>query len=170
MTPEVVVLNFLQTKEVAEPIQYILFSAHSTRAWLPLWYYVRAARITPENAIDLLKRERAGQSTHREKAIKRLMRRESAYKLNAGKPKSLLNEFSAGMIAEPTGDQSDSAFALAVQGLPDGQNNLDRFRSLLLGCFYRAQSDSQKDKNRRSSIYRAACRLDELMYSETMSQ
>lgn len=162
VTDEAVLLNFLQGNPVAEPLSYLMHSAHSQREWLPIWYYLTATGLTCQQGIDRLRSERAGQPTHRDKAIRRLSKSVSAFTLNAGAPRGLLTRFALGEIVEPTNPQEDSAFCLAVQGLPEGRGELERFRTILLGCFQRAEGPSPRERNRRSAIYKAACRLDEL--------
>ena len=164
VTPDAVLRNFLENEGVAEPLHYILSLAHANREWLPLWYYVQASRLDVDKIILALRAEPASQPSHRDTAIQRLLRLKSAFKVPVGTPKNLLTKFRAGQIAEPQSDTEDSAFALAVQGLPEGQSNLKRFRRILLSCLDRAQGSDAKAGNRRSSIYRAACRLDELLY------
>lgn len=169
VTDEAVLLNFLQGNRVAEPLSYLMHSAHSQREWLPIWYYLTAAGLTYQQGIDRLRAERAGQPTHRDKAVRRLSKSMSAFTLNVGRPRALLARFALGEIVEPTNPQEDSAFCLAVQGLPERQGDLERFGTIVLDCFQRAEGPSPKERSRRSAIYKAACRLDELLYRGIVS-
>jgi Putative DNA-binding domain len=163
ITSDAVLRNFLGGEKVAEPMQYLLHSAHSNREWQPIWYYLIASKKSLDEAIELLKAEPASQPSHRDAAIARLRGKQKAHKINTGRPKHLLKEFAEGRITPPTDDSEAQRFALAVQGLPDNQLELATFRDELLKCFERAQSQSTTHKNLRGAIFRAACRLDELL-------
>lgn len=164
ITPDAVMRNYLLEEKVAHPIDYLAHSAHSSREWQPLWYYINLAGISTEDAIGYLKAENASQPTHRDGAIARLRGKKSAFKVNAGRPKQLVKAFGEGLIDEPKDDSEAHKFALAVQGLPSGQDRLDEIRELLLKCYNRATNQSSSHKNLRSAVFRAACRLDELRW------
>jgi len=112
ITNEAALCNFLMNETVEEPLQYLLYSAHSTREWVPIWYYLRAARISVADAVVSLENEPASQCVHRDGAISRLTEKRSAYKINAGKPKRLVEEFRGGTIREPEDDSEAQNFAL----------------------------------------------------------
>lgn len=164
ITADAVLRNFLTGEKVAHPLDYLAHSAHSNREWQPLWFYVQQASISPADAIEHLKMENASQRSHRDGAVARLSGIRSAYNVNNGKPKQLVKAFGEGRIEEPKDDSEAHKFALAVQGLPNGQDSLDEFRTLLLKCYERAASQTSAHKNLRSAVFRAACRLDELQW------
>ena len=161
---DAVLRNFLIGEKVAHPLDYLAHSAHSSREWQPVWFYARHAGISASDAIERLKKEAASQPSHRDGAIARLSGKRSAYNINNGKPKQLVAAFATGTIEEPKDDSEAHKFALAVQGLSDGQGNLDTFRALLMKCYERATSQTPAHKSLRSAIFRAACRLDELLW------
>lgn len=164
ITADAVLRNFLTDEKVAHPLDYLAHSAHSSREWQPIWFYVHQAGISAADAIEHLKKERASQPSHRDGAIARLGGKRTAYNINNGKPKQLVKAFSEGHIEEPKDDSEAHKFALAVQGLLDGQGNLDVLRTFLLKCYERAESQTSPHKNLRSAVFRAACRLDELLW------
>ncbi|MCW1841570.1 helix-turn-helix domain-containing protein [Prosthecomicrobium hirschii] len=164
LTSDACLRAFLKNEPVEEPIQYVLHLAHSTRDWVPIWYYLQVGGISVEHAIDILKSEPASQPVRRDKAIARLLRKNSAYKNPSGKSKELLKQFLADRILEPNDEVEDKIFTLAVQGLPKETKNIDRFREILLSCLNRSKGDSSTQKTLRSYISRAACRLDEIRY------
>jgi len=164
VTPDAVLRNFLTGEKVAHPLDYLVHSAHSSREWLPLWFYVRQAGISAMDAIEHLNKEGASRPSHRDGAVARLSGKRTAYNVNNGKPKKLVKAFCEGNIEEPKDDSDANKFALAVQGLPNGQGNLDEFRMLLLKCYERAVSQTPAHKSLRSAVFRAACRLDELQW------
>jgi hypothetical protein len=164
ITADAVLRNFLVGEKVAHPLDYLAHSAHSSREWQPVWFYAHHAEISAADAIERLKKEAASQPSHRDGAVARLSGKRSAYNVNNGKPKQLVVAFAAGLIEEPKDDSEAHKFALAVQGLPEGQGSLETFRALLLKCYDRATSQTSAHKNLRSAVFRAACRLDELLW------
>lgn len=164
ITSDAVLRNFLTGEEVAHPLDYLAHSAHSSREWQPLWYYVHHAGISAADAIEHLGKENASQPSHRDGAVARLSGKRSAYKVNNGRPKQLVKAFGEGRIEDPKDDSGAHKLALSVQGLPDEQDNLDQFHELLLKCYERAVSRTSAHSNLRSAVFRAACRLDELQW------
>jgi hypothetical protein len=167
ITPDATIRNFLNSIVVKEPRQYLLHSAHSNREWQPIWYYLHIAELTSEQAIELMRKEEASQPSHRDGVIARLSGKRTAFNINQGKPKHLVAAFARGEIGEPVDVSSAHKFALAVQGIPDGQENLDLFRQLLLRCYELSNGQTSQQRNLRSAVFRAACRLDELLYKPT---
>lgn len=164
ITPDAVLRNCLTREKVVHPDAYLAHSAHSNREWQPIWFYLDQAGLSVSDAIDLLTKEPASQPTHRAAAIARLNGKTSAYKVNAGKPKQIVKALAAGQIDEPGDDSEAHKFALAVQGLPDDAAKPDEVLTVLLKCFERATPQTSANANLRSAIFRAACRLDELIW------
>ncbi|RUW98790.1 hypothetical protein EOA30_25225 [Mesorhizobium sp. M8A.F.Ca.ET.059.01.1.1] len=151
-------------EKVAHPAAYLAHSAHSNREWQPIWFYLDQAGLSVGDAIELLTKEPASQPTHRDAAIARLSGKKSAYKENAGKPKQIAKALAAGEVDEPSDDSEAHKFALAVQGLPDGSPKSAEILAVLLKCFEQATRQKSGNGNLRSAIFRAACRLDELLW------
>lgn len=164
ITPDAVLRNCLTREKVAHPDAYVAHSAHSSREWQPIWFYLDQAGLSVSDAIELLTKEPASQPTHRAAAIARLSGKKSAYKVNAGKPKQIVKALAVGQIDDPGDDSEAHKFALAVQGLPDDALNPDGILAVLLNCFERATPQTSGNGNLRSAIFRAACRLDELLW------
>ncbi|WP_077968174.1 helix-turn-helix domain-containing protein [Ensifer adhaerens] len=164
ITPDATIRNFLTSVVVKEPRQYLLHSAHSNREWQPIWYYVHLASLTVEGALELMQREEASQPSHRDGVIARLTGKRTAFNVNQGKPRHLVAAFAKGEIDEPADVTDAHKFALAVQGLPEGQGNLDLFRQILSKCYGLSNGQTTQQRNLRSAVFRAACRLDELLY------
>jgi|ERR1700687_2865582 len=106
----------------------------------------------------------------RDALVKRPLRTVSAYRKQTGKPAALVAKFLKGEVEPPKTVAEDSAFANAIQGLTDAQGDVHIFLRVLLTCLDRAQGSDAKSGSRRSSIYRAACRLDELLNSPKTSK
>ncbi|RWX25835.1 ATP-binding protein [Rhizobium leguminosarum] len=169
VTSDAVIRNFLNNVEVKEPRQYFLHSAHSSREWQPVWYYLRQARLSAEEGIELMRKEDASYRSHREGVIARLTGKKSAYNVNRGKPTQLISEFSRGKIDDPVDIQSAHKIALAVQGIPESQNGIHLLRSLLLKCYDLSVGETPQHRNLRSAVFRAACRVDEILYWKKIS-
>jgi hypothetical protein len=170
VTPDAVIRNFLRNERVADPMQFIHSLAHSQRKWLPVWFYVRQSAVSLDDIVEDLRRQVATHPSSRDALVKRLLRTVSAYRKQTGKPAALVAKFLKGEIGPPKTITEDSTFANAVQGLTDAPRNLDVFRPLLLTCLDRVQGADPKTGSRRSAIYRAACRLDELLNSPKTSK
>lgn len=164
ITQDDVLINFLEGEPVGEPLEYILSLAHAGRGWLPLWYYVQLSGMEEPEIIAALNSERPTQRKHRDGAIARLLRKKSAYKLHTGSPKKLLGSITDGKLSEPKTPKEDSNFALAIQGLSESASNVEKLRPILLKVASRAQGVDPQTNGRRSNIFRAACRLDEVLY------
>lgn len=166
LNPDAVLRNFLISENVQEPLHYILHSAHSMREWQPIWYYLKLSGLSVSAAIDHLNKEAASRPSNRAATIDRLQGKKSAYYQNRGRPQVVLREINSGLINSPTDDTSAQKFALAVQGLTKKAPYMDRIREILISCYDRATSQSSAHKTLQSAVFRAACRLDELIYKE----
>jgi hypothetical protein len=165
VTADAVIRNFLRGEKVADPMQYIHFQVHAQRRWLPVWYYLKQANYTVDTIADDLRRQVATYPASRDAVVQRLVRKVTSYKEHPGNPAKIRASVIGGNITPPTDEASDTLFANALQGLPSGYPGAAALRPLLLPCLDRAQGSDSKSSNRRSAIYRAACRLDELLFS-----
>lgn len=163
VTPDAVIRNFLRGETVADPMQYIHLQAHAQRRWLPVWYYVKQAGVPVEVIVEDLRGQVATHPASRDAVVRRLLRTTSAYKKQSGKEAQLLALFARGETVGPTNAVEDMAFAYAVQGLPDNYADAEQFKPVLLASLDRAQGSDTRSSSRRSAIYRASCRLDELL-------
>lgn len=166
VTPDAIIRSFLSGERVSTPMQYIHAQAHQQRRWHPLWYYVHQASEDVEHIIAQLNAQVATHPASRRAVVERLLKRSTAHKLHTGKPTKLTEKMCAGEIEAPNNHAQDMYFSLAIQGLPNHFRQGEKCRSLLVDCLDRAQGDDTKSSQRRSAIYRAACRIDELLYSE----
>lgn len=162
ITPDDVVRNFLLDEVVAEPLQYILAQVHQQRKWMPVWHYVRMSGKAPEEIVAELNQANPTHPASRSALIERLSGRVSAMRITTGQPARELQKLVNGEIVPPVGANQDLMFCLGVQGLPANFAHAGRLRELVFDCFERAKGDDKKTASRRSVIYRAACRLDEL--------
>ena len=168
VTPDAVVRNFLRNEKVAEPMQYIHFQAHAQRKWFPVWFYIEQAQSTATEVAEDLRKQVATYPSSRDALVDRLAGKESAFRQSTGKAEALRGKLARGDIKAPTEVDEDTVFAGAVQALPATvkPQDLERIRTILLECLDRAQGTDPRSSNRRGAIYRAASRLDELIYSK----
>lgn len=162
VTADAVIRNFLRNEKVSDPTQYVHFQAHSQRKWLPAWYYVKQTKQPVNAIIDDLRKQVATYPANRDALVQRLLRKSTAHKEPVGKPARILSGLLAGNLRAPTDNESDVFFASALQGLPAGYTRVHDLKPLLLASLDRAQGSDNRSSNRRSLIYRAACRLDEV--------
>jgi len=167
VTPDAVIRSFLRNEKVAEPMQYIHFQAHAQRKWFPVWFYVDQTKVTATEVADDLRSQVATYRSSRDALVDRLVRKESAFRQSTGKAEELRAKLVRGEITAPTTVEQDVVFAGAVQSLPITVKAKDAevIRQMLLDCLDRAQGGDSRSNNRRGAIYRAASRLDEILYS-----
>jgi len=168
VTPDAVIRNFLRNEKVTEPMQYIHFQAHAQRKWFPVWFYVDQTKSTAAEVAEDLRKQVATYPSSRDALVARLAGKDAAFRQSTGKAEALRAKLARGEITEPTDIEQDVVFAAAVQALPTTvkPKDLETIRTILLGCLDRAQGADPRSSNRRGAIYRAACRLDELLYSK----
>lgn len=163
VTPDAVVRNFLKCEPVSDPLQYIQAQIHQQRRWMPIWYYVQLSKLSPDQIIAYLNGLNPTHPANRLALINRLERRLSAKNAITGQPALVFSRLAKGEITPPVNLSQDAIYCMAVQALPDGYEYARKIRPTVLGCLDRAQGDDKKSASRRSAIYRAASRLDEIL-------
>jgi hypothetical protein len=166
VTPDAIIRNFLRQEKVAEPMQYIHAQAHYQQRWMPVWFYVEQTGLLIEAIVEDMRSQVSTRPASRTALIARLKRADEAYKVHPGSPITLCRQLQEGSACEIVSTQDISRFASAVAGLKDGAPNLDSLRNMLLTCLDRSLGETPGDGARRSLIFRASCRLDELLHRE----
>lgn len=161
ITPHAVVENFLLGNKVSEPLAYLHAQAYYQRKWMPIWHYVHQQTMSVDDLVEDLRRLTGCMPTYRDAVVKRLRGTQSAYSTYTGKPKAMLADFRSGKISTPKNDADLSAFAYALHGLPNDFPKIESVRALVLECLQR-----DKTEKHRTQIYRAACRVDEIMHHQ----
>ncbi|WP_293491910.1 ATP-binding protein [Parvibaculum sp.] len=162
ITPDMVIRTFLRNDPVSAPIQFIQVQAHFQRRWLPIWYYARQTRLSIDEIIEALGGQVATHPSSRREVVKRLRKKTSAYHAPVGRSMKLLQNFIEGDFKVLGEGTNDSTLASAIIGLPDGALSAAEFlREPLIEALDRATE--RPDSNCRSLIYRAACRIDEIL-------
>lgn len=170
VTSEAVLLNFLKVTSVAEPLQYVVHSAHTARAWLPLFYYVEASKLPVEDVVSTLLAERATYKQRRNAAVARLNGiGPLALNRAVGKVQSTLLSLLNGEIAAPLHINEVAMVAQAIQAIPPAQTvDYGWLKNILLAAYDLTNETTDQHKLARSMVYRAACRLDELEFSHSV--
>lgn len=164
VTADAVIRNFLRDERVSDPLQYLHAQLHQQRKWMPIWYYLRLSGLSGEQLIQDLRGMVVTHPASRDAVISRVRQKTSAYKAHPGKPAILLTSIVDGDVVAPSSSAQDANFAMAIQGLPKNFERADRLKLGLLNCLDRAQGSDTKSSGRRSIIYRAASRLDEILF------
>lgn len=160
VTPDSVIRNFLKSEKVAEPLQYIHAQAHCQRGWLPLWYFARGTGLRLDDLVEDLRSQVATHPSSRDAVVQRLRKTQSAFKIHPGKPAGILKRIIAGEVVATGTNVENIALANAIMGLPDGFCEAETLKPIVLEMLDKAPEGAAS----RSAIYRAACRLDELLY------
>ncbi len=159
VTPDAVIRNFLKGEKVADPLQYVQAQAHYQRRWLPVWYYAKAAGTPIDDLVEDLRSLVATHPSSRDAVVQRLRRTLSARKIHPGKPARVLERLIAGDEVVVGTSAENLVLANAIMGLPDEHAGAEGLKPLVLAMLDKAPEGS----GLRSAIYRAACRLDELL-------
>jgi len=160
ITSHQIVTAYLRGEVVANPLLYITAQAHMQRKWMPVWHFLRLARMPSDQAVASLDATVCTNISNRNSLISRINLGRGAWKAPVGTPKRVAQAIQSGEIPEPNGGATDSNFALAVAGLPSGSYDINRLKRILLECLERAEMGGGGPQ--RSNVYRAACRLDEI--------
>ncbi|WP_192177722.1 AlbA family DNA-binding domain-containing protein [Mesorhizobium amorphae] len=158
LTPDMVVKAYLSKERVSSPLEYVCVSALTQRQWLPLHYFVTLSGQHSDDAIDALERTQASNQQSKQRALERLRGDRSAYASLSGQAVPVGGEIQAGQIDGICERHQPVLVARAIQGLPDGFDNVPPLLELLDGL----RGTSNGDATLRGAIYRAASRLDEI--------
>ncbi len=166
VTDEAVLVTILRQEEVTEPMQYVLHSAHTGRGWLPLFYYAKATKRPLAEVAETLSAATATHATKRDAAVRRLTGAAGgAFQKAIGRAKAILEDALAGTLATPVKQSEVAPMGLAIQGLPASATvDFAKLRGALLAAYELTRGNTPQQKALRSTVYRAACRLDELEF------
>ncbi|MEN3208583.1 ATP-binding protein [Methylorubrum populi] len=165
VTPDAVLRNFLSGTSVADPLSYIHAQAHFQRKWLPIWYYVSASKTPVTELIQELKSRVASRPSSLDAIISRISQTETAHRMHVGQPNVIRAALVAGQFPDTVTASTVMHIANAVMSLSEKVTDMDRLKKLMLACLTLSDGDDAPSRARRSTIYRAACRLDELLHA-----
>lgn len=156
--------NFLRQETLFRPVEYIRFAVEASHTeWLPIFYFAQQSQLDRADLatfIDGL----GGTAKRREMFINRATGAKMALTVPVGTPAAMLMQIVAGDFPEPTNGKDATNVAMAICGL-NSLPNIERATILaLLGrCHDLAQAEGKSGA--LSTIRRAACRIDELLFA-----
>lgn len=144
---------------VADPLQYVHAQIHCQRRWLPLWHYAERTGLTIDALVEDIRSQTATHPASRDAVLQRLGRTLSAFAKHVGRPAQLLKRILEGETMVAGNTKENIALANAIMGLPEGFQGAAALKPLLVDMLNASHGNSAA----RSAIYRAACRVDELL-------
>lgn len=156
--------NFLRQETLYRPLEYIRFSVKASHTeWLPIFYFAQQSKLNRAGLVAFIG-GLGGTAKRREMFVNRADGTKKALTVPVGTPAAVLMEIVTGSLPQPANAKDANNVAMAICGLTsllgiDGKSIL----SLLEQCYYLAQNESKG--NVISTIRRAACRVDELLFS-----
>ncbi len=166
LTDANLLLNFLKRETLFKPEEYIRYAVEASHAeWLPIFYFARKASLDKAALVDFVQ-NLDGSARRRGKFVERAKGERTALYAYVGSPASTLKRIVAGDLIGPTTSKEASNIAMALCGLTS-LSGLDsgQLLGLILTCYEFAHADAKQAG--MSNVRRAACRLDELLYSGT---
>ena len=160
LTADSVLQAFLAQERVRSPLEFVRETALVQRQWLPTFYFAHLADVSLEEAIEALSQTDAVYANSKTNALERLRRQRSAFKQASGQAAPILAQLRQGEIDDLEDAHDDPAIARAIAGLPADFVHIQETLDLLQRMFARAESNS----NLKGAIFRAAARMDEIMY------
>ena len=158
LTPDMALLAYLDREAVPSPMEYICLSALVQRQWLPLYYFIRLARVGNEVAITALEGTDAIYRVSKENVLARLSGERSAFSPPGGAVLEVVGALQAVQLDDLRERFTDSQILRGIQGLPDCTQPVAALFDLLKEIY----RDAADNANVRSAVFRAAARLDEL--------
>ena len=159
---EAVLANFLDQGPVMYPTDYLQRSCHTPRHWLPVFYYMKMAGLTTDQAIALLEAEEPSYPNSCRQAIDRLKGKKSAFQKPGITPASMVGAIEAGSHPNVKDLKDAIIAARAIGGLTKPPQSNSNCLELLKHCL--ALTRGPSSSGARSLVYRAACWIDELIF------
>lgn len=165
VTDDAVLRNFLSQTPVMYPNDYLQRSCHTPRHWLPIFYYVKMAGLTVDQAVAILEAEEASNPNSCRMAIERLKGKKSAFQKAGAAASSVLTTIEAGSYPNVQDLKEATIVARAIGGLKNIPQHPSGCFELLTQCLGSAKGPAASGQ--RSQIYRSACWLDELIFKSS---
>ena len=166
ITDDAVLRNFLQQSPVTYPIDYLQRSCHTQRHWLSIFYYMKMAGLSVDQTLALFDAEEPYPKICRA-AGDRLRGTMSAFRKTTGASAKVLAAMEGGAIPDPKDAKEAATIAHAIGGLNGGETIAAGYLAVLEKCL--AFGKGSSGGSLRSQVYRAACRVDELMFKPVSS-
>lgn len=160
LTADTVLQAFLAQEQVRSPMEFVRESALVQRQWLPMFYFIGKAKVSVDNAIEILSQTDAVYATSKAKALERLRGELSAFKQASGQAAPILQEIQQGNFDDLEDTHEDPAIARAIAGLPADFEHIQDVLDLLQRMFLRAEGNSSL----KGAVFKAAARVDEISF------
>lgn len=161
LTANTVLNAFLARESISNPLEYIMASLHTPRHWLPIFYFAKLAQITPKEMLQNIEGQQATYQTAKQRLKSRVQGTLSAYQKCSGRPLEIQLKIIEGEFPQLTDyEGDDNSIAIAISSLPEGAVVSGEIFNTLQELAVR----NQNQPSRLSSVFRAACRVDELLY------
>lgn len=158
LSPDAVLMAYLNREAVRSPIQYVCLSALVQRQWLPLFYFVQSAGMDVTKAIAAMEEADAAYKVSKTRALERLRGKRSAFSRASGATLQVLKELQAEQFDGLRDRFTDIQIVRGIQALPKGSKPMDAQFDLLKEIY----GDAGNNAAIRSGVFKAAARLDEL--------
>lgn len=128
--------DFFNQSDVADPTMYIRHLAHSSKLWLPVFYYIRHANLSEKAAIALLQSEKSAKQKHVQDIISRIKKQRSP----TGAPKKKSVEAQRTLLLSktavfPADEDACNALLKAVRTLEEDEVDAGYVLPLLKHCY-----------------------------------
>lgn len=128
--------DFFNQSDVADPTMYIRHLAHSSKLWLPAFYYIRHANLSEKAAIALLQSEKSAKQKHVQDIISRIKKQRSP----TGAPKKKSVEEQRTLLLSktatfPIDEDACKAFVKALRTLEKDEVDAGYVLPLLKHCY-----------------------------------
>lgn len=155
---------FLAQETVTNPREYVLAAVSQPRKWLPLFYFTNQANITPSAMMDEVTALATSQKEKKKTVVARLSGKEKAHTSSpTRKARSVAFDLEQGTAKVPTKLEDVVTFCQAICSISKTRMSLTHALAALRHCHDLAGADS----NALSSVFKAACRIDEMFFQIT---
>jgi len=156
--------EFLNQSIVEQPVQYIQAGLAQSRMWLPIFYYVKLAGLSPDKAADIIGGLKVAQKNKKKVLIERLLGQRAALTKAVTQPATkVAGDISKGLISVPTKVGDVPTFANGLTAVTKTKAPLTDLLTALRRC--RLIAEKAEDGNAIGAVYKAACRVDEIFFS-----
>jgi hypothetical protein len=157
-----VIRNFLELETVQFPAEYIVHGCHTTKRYLPIFYYAQRAGLGQEELVALLNKEETSLDRVRGLLVDRVQGRVSARKLTTPASQEITEQVRQGVKPQPKSMADVRKIAIAMQGFDDPSIPVESVLAFLKHLVTSARNLGSADPG--TEVRRAVAWIDELYY------
>jgi hypothetical protein len=155
---------FLEQVRVDQPIQYIYAGLAQSRLWLPIFYFARLSGNSNDAVANLVSSLKISQKGKQYQLVERLaFRRKALAKYVTRAAAEMAAEIMSGTVRSPDSVLEAGVFCQALTGIKETAAPLIQLLEALRRC--RQLAEAADDSNAVGSVFKAACRVDEMFFS-----